>query len=275
MKISILGCGTFGTAFNNYFTKKGDKVYLECIEDSEVILVAVPSYAVMEVLSGLKNEIINQTIVICAKGFNPDGRLLSEALKEEFPNCEILFLYGPTLADEFEKGNFTGMVLAGEGDHKINFKKKIESDSLYIETSDDVVGVQVGAALKNVVAIFLGITEGALLGQNTKAFVFSKGVEEIREFGVILGADPNTFLGLTCVGDLVLSSRNRELGIELGRGKKITEFSPKIGSPQEGIATLKIARIIAKERGIEIPFINTLYSVIFEDLEIKKAIHML
>jgi glycerol-3-phosphate dehydrogenase (NAD(P)+) len=275
MKISILGCGVFGTALSTYLSKKGHKVYLECIEDSETIFVAVPSYAVLEVLSNLKDEIVDQRIIICSKGFGDNGKLLSEVLKESFPNNEVLFLYGPTLADEFEKGNFTAMVLAGYGDDKIELKKQIESDSLFIEISDDVIGVQVASALKNVVAIFIGIIEGAELGQNTRAFVFSKGLEEIKNFGKALGANPLTFLGLTCVGDLTLKSRNRELGIDLGKGREIDEFNPSLGSPQEGIAALKMARIIAKEKGIEIPFMNTLYSIIFENLEINKAIRML
>jgi len=275
MKISILGCGVFGTALSTYLSKKGHKVYLECIEDSETIIVSVPSYAVMEVLSNLKNEIVDQRIIICSKGFAKNGKLLSDALYEEFPNSEILFLYGPTLADEFEKGNFTAMVLAGKGNDKIELKKQIESESLFIEVSDDIIGVQVASALKNVVAIFIGIIEGAGLGQNTRAFIFSKGIEEIKNFGNVFGAKSETFLGLTCVGDLTLKSRNRELGIELGKGGKISDFNPTLGSPQEGVATLKMARAIAKEKGIDIPFMNTLYSIIFEDLEIKKAIRML
>lgn len=275
MKISILGCGVFGTALSTYLSKKGHKVYLECIEDSETIIVSVPSYAVIEVLSNLKNEIVDQRIIICSKGFAKNGKLLSDVLYEEFPNSEILFLYGPTLANEFEKGNFTAMVLAGKGNDKIELKKQIESESLFIEVSDDIIGVQVASALKNVITIFIGIIEGAGLGQNTRAFIFSKGIEEIKNFGSVFGAKSETFLGLTCVGDLTLKSRNRELGIELGKGAKIADFNPTLGSPQEGIATLKMARAIAKEKGIDIPFMNTLYSIIFEDLEINKAIRML
>jgi glycerol-3-phosphate dehydrogenase (NAD(P)+) len=275
MKISILGCGVFGTALSTYFSKKGHKVYLECIEDSDTIIVSVPSYAVMEVLSNLKDEIIDQRIIICSKGFDKNGKLLSESLKEEFPDNEVFFLYGPTLADEFEKGNFTAMVLAGTGEGLIELKKEIEGDSLYIEISNDVVGVQISSALKNAVAIFVGIIEGVGLGQNTHAFVLSKGVEEIKNFGKVLGANSETFLGLTCVGDLTLRSRNRELGIEIGKGRKITEFTPKLGSPEEGLMALKTALIIAKEKGIEAPFLNVLHLVIFEGLEINKAIRML
>jgi glycerol-3-phosphate dehydrogenase (NAD(P)+) len=275
MRISILGCGVFGKALNTYFSKKGDRVYLERIEDSEVIFVAVPSYAVVKVLVGAKKEIVDQKIIICSKGFDESGKLLGEVLKEEFLDNEILFLYGPTLADEFKHGDFSAMVLVGKGDSKIELKKQIESDSLFIELSDDVVGVQVSSALKNVVAIFVGIVEGAGYGQNTEAFVFTRGIQEIQKFGMALGADQNTFLGLTCIGDLTLKSRNRDLGIELGKGRKINEFVPQVGSPQEGIATLKIAKMMAGKMRIETPFINTLYSVIFEDLPVEKAIHML
>ena len=275
MKISILGCGVFGSALRTHFLRNGHIVYSEKIEDSEVVFVAVPSYVVGSVLSKFKDEIKSQKIIICSKGFDESGNLLSEVLKIKFPNNEILFLYGPSLADEIERGDFSAMVLAGEGDSKIELKKQIESNSFFVELSDDIIGVQVGSAMKNIITIFVGIMEGAKYGQNARAFVFTKGVQEIQKFGVALGSNPNTFLGLTCVGDLTLQSRNRDLGIALGQGRKVSEFKPELGSPQEGIATLKTARIIAKEKGIEVPFMNTLYSIIFEELEINKAIRML
>lgn len=279
MKISILGCGTFGSAIKTHLLKKGHTVIAEEIGNSEIIFVSVPSYAVLPVLIKVKNEIKDQKIIICSKGFDESGKLLSEVLEKEFPNNEILFLYGPTLASEIKNGDFSAMVLAGKGDLsaqagvKEELKKEIESESLYIELSDDIVGVQVGSALKNTITIFNGIIEGAGYGENTKAFVFTKGIQEIQKFGVALGAKPSTFMGLTCLGDLTLNSRNKNLGIELGKGRKIDEFTPEIGAPQEGIATLKSARVIADKNGIEIPFIDALYSIIFEGMSIKEGLN--
>lgn len=275
MKISILGCGVFGSALKTHFSKKNYIIYSEEIKDAEVVLVAVPSYMVLSVLSGFKNEIKDQKIIICSKGFDESGKLLSEVLEVEFPNNDILFLYGPSLANEIENGDFSAMVLAGKGDSKIELKKQIESDSLYIEISDDIIGVQVASAMKNIITIFVGIMEGANYGQNARAFVFTKGIQEIQKFGLAFGANPNTFLGLTCVGDLTLQSRNRDLGISLGKGRKAEEFTPELGSPQEGLATLRIVKNMAERLGIEAPFINTLYSVIFEGLSIGEALQKL
>ncbi len=272
MKISILGCGIFGSAIKTHLLKKKHTVYSEEIKDSEIIFVSVPSYAVVSVLLKFKNEIKDQKIIICSKGFSSKGELFSEVLAVEFSGNEILFLYGPTLADEFEQGVFSAMVLAGKGESKNEIKKQIESDSLLIELSEDVVGVQVASALKNVVTIFVGFMEGAGYGQNTRAFVFTRGVQEIQKIGVAMGAERDTFLGLTCVGDLTLKSRNRNVGIEFSQGKRINEFIPKEGSPQEGIETLKIIKIITKKINVETPFMDTLYSIVFENLSINAGL---
>lgn len=272
MKISILGCGTFGSAVKNHLLKKGHTVTAEEVSDSEIIFVCVPSYAVQSVVSNVKDDIKKQKLIICSKGFDEKERFLSEMLKKELPSNEILFLYGPSLASGIEKGDLSAMVLAGEGDSKIDLKKEIESEDLIIELSDDVIGVQVGSALKNIMTIFNGIVEGAGFGENTRAFIFTKGIQEIQKFGIAFGAEPCTFIGLTCIGDLTLNSRNKNLGIKLGQGHKIDEFTPKIGAPQEGIATLKIAKAMAKKINLDIPMIDALFSIIFEDLSIEEGL---
>lgn len=272
MKISIIGCGVFGSAIRTHLLKKNHIVYSEEIKDSEIIFVVVPSAAVVPALLKLKDEIKGQKIIICSKGLNSDGRLFSEVLEAEFPQNEILFLYGPTLADELERGDFSAMVLAGKGESKIDIKKQIESDFLLIELSDDTIGVQIASALKNVITIFVGLMEGAGYKQNARAFIFTRGVQEIQKIGVAMGAHQNTFLGLSCVGDLTLQSRNRNVGIELGQGKKVDEFISKDGFPQEGIETLKIIKIITKKVNIETPLIDTLYSILFEKLSISDGL---
>jgi glycerol-3-phosphate dehydrogenase (NAD(P)+) len=272
MKITILGNGVYGKAMTNHLSRKGHSVRIDDIGDSEIIFVCIPSYAVIPVLSKLKDQIKDQQIIICSKGFASDEQLLSEALKEKFKN-KIFFLYGPSLAPELEKGELTGMVLAG-GEGKEELKKEIESETLKIELSEDIIGVQIGATLKNALTIFVGILEGAGYGQNAQAFILTKGIAEIQKIGIALGANPNTFLGLTCVGDLMLRSRNRLIGIELGKGRKLDEVVEEINIEHipEGITAIKNARAIAQKNNIETPLINSLYSIIFENLSIEQIL---
>lgn len=271
MKISILGYGTFGKAIATCLTINGHEILINDVKGSDIILVATPSYRVKAALLEHQNSIVNQKIIICSKGFNEDGSLISTVLEKEFPNNSIYFLYGPTLADGLINRDLSAMVLAG-GDGKEEIKKQIESKNLKIELSTDVVGVQIGAAMKNVVTIFVGIAEGASYGQNTQAYIFTKGLQEIQKLGISLGAEPNTFLGLTCSGDLSLHSRNRLLGIEIGKGRKVEDILAKKKYTLEGLSTIKNYKIISQKLGIELPFVDILYSIIYEDLSVEDAI---
>jgi len=271
MKISVLGYGTFGKAISTCLIVKGHKILINEVEGSDMILVATPSHRVKDALLEHKNYILTQKIIICSKGFNGDGNLISNVLEKEFPNNGVFFLYGPTLAEGLINGDLSAMVLAG-GNGKEEIKKQIESHNLKIELSDDIVGVQIGAALKNVVTIFVGIAEGASYGQNTQAYIFTKGLQEIQKLGVSLGAQPNTFLGLTCSGDLSLRSRNRLLGIEIGKGRKIDEILVKEKYTLEGLATIKNYKTIGKKLEVELPFVDILYSIIYENLSVEEGI---
>lgn len=276
MNISILGCGNFGEALKSHFLRIGHSVTEEKILDSEIIFIAVPSFAVIDVLENNKDFIKDQKFVICSKGFDGDGLLLSEAILKEFPRINLFFLYGPTLANELKDGVFSSMVLAGLSISDLDLiKKNIESENLRIETSLDVIGVQVSVALKNVMTIFLGIVEGKDLGQNTEAFIFTKGINEIKNFGLKLGAKEETFFGVSCLGDLYLKSRNRLVGNYIGEGQKIEDIVKNKDFPAEGLYALRNAKIIAKNREIEIPIINTLYSIMYEDLDVSIAIKKL
>ncbi|MFA5750941.1 MAG: NAD(P)H-dependent glycerol-3-phosphate dehydrogenase [Candidatus Paceibacterota bacterium] len=278
MKIGILGMGTFGSTLAGYFSKLGHEIYTEEVKDTELIFVVVPSHAVFSALQKEKDNISNQKIVICSKGFSKNPKksdkamLISESLEGEFEN--IFFLYGPTIADELKEGKLSGMVLAG-GKGKEEIKKIIESEKLRIELDDDVIGVQIGASLKNVMTIFLGIIEESGCGQNTRSYAFTKCVEEIKNFGLALGAKEKTFLGLTCVGDLILCSRNRCLGIELAKGKGLEEITKEMNYIPQGIANLQDAKRIAKEKGIKTPIIDSLYSILFENSPLNEAIKVL
>jgi len=273
MKISILGYGIFGSAIASRLSLNGHTIIKEEIGDSDAILVAVPSYAVTDVLLSHKSEITNQRIIICSKGFDKNGGLFSVILKREFPNNKIYFLYGPTLAEELQNGVFSIMILAGEED-KEELKKQIELENLKIELSEDIVGVQVGSALKNTVGVFVGLAEGAGFGENTQAFIYSKGLQEIQKIGIYLGAKPNTFLGPTCAGDLFVRSRSRILGIEIGKGRTFEEVSKEMTYPKEGIASLKNVLKMNNDE-IDLNFFRLIDSVIFENMKVEEAIRKL
>lgn len=270
MKISILGKGVFGKAVASHLIKKGHEVFFDDVKGSELIFICVSSHIFLNTVLEYKKDITDQKIIICTKGFASGEKLLSEALEENLKN-DFFFLYGPTLANELEAGEISGMVLAG-GKGKEEIKKEIESENLRIEVSDDMIGVQIGGALKNVITIFTGVAEGANYGQNAQAFIFTKGLEEIQKIGIALEAKENTFLGLSCVGDLTLYSRNRQFGIEIGKGKTVEEFIKENNYIPEGLNAIKDIKTIAKSRNIEINFINLLYGVMFENLEMEEAI---
>lgn len=273
MKITILGYGIFGSAIAHQLSLNGNTIIKEDVTGSNIILVSVPSHAVVDVLLSNKSKILNQKIIICSKGFDKSGKLLSIVLKKEFPNNQIYFLYGPTLALGLKDNNISIMILAG-GEGKEEIKKHIEGKYLKVELSEDVIGAQVGASLKNTVSIFIGLVEGAGFGQNTQAFIYSIGLKEIQKIGVYFGADPNTFLGPSCAGDLFIRSRSRILGIEIGKGRSYEEVSKEINYPQEGIYSLNnILKI--NDKNIDLSFFRLMHSVVFENMEVRRAMEIL
>ena len=271
MKITILGYGTFGSAIASRLILKGHEICKDKVSGSDIVFVSTPSSKVREALLAHKDQLTDQKIVICSKGFSDDGDLISNVLEKDFPNNSIYFLYGPTLAAGLINGEYSGMVLAG-GEGLEELKKEIESPNLYVETSDDVIGVQVGATFKNVVNIFIGLVEGSNLGLNTEAFVYSKGLLEIQKLGVSLGAKPETFLGLACAGDLYLRSRNRLIGVEIGKGKSIEALSLELNFPKEGVSTLKNLDKIEKCLKVDLTFFQLIDSAVFYKVPIPEVI---
>ncbi len=271
MKISILGYGAFGGALGAHFERLGYEIIKEEIGDAEIIILTVPSFAVLAILNKFRNDINNQKIVVCSKGFTEDAEFMSEAIKREFKDNELFFLYGPTLALELKNGELSAMVLSGFG-NKEYMKSIFESPSLRIEILEDVIGVQVGEALKNVIAILVGLIEGLGYGQNTQAIFFTRGLQEIQRFGVALGAKPETFFGLSCMGDLFVKSRNRLLGVSLGKGEKLNDIIDELNYIPEGIITLKNAKIIAEKNSIQTPVIDILHAILFEGLSTSEAL---
>lgn len=243
------------------------------VPEIELVLLVVPSDKVEATIEMAKPYFGNQPIVICSKGLASNTRLLSEAIAEKLPNNPLFCLYGPTHAEEVCKGLFSGIVLAGgKGARKI--KKAIESHDLKVELSKDLVGVQVCSALKNILAVFVGVIDGMKLGDNAKAYIMTKGLEEIKQVGLKWGAKKDTFYGLAGVGDVIVTctskhSRNHHVGEEVGKGRKLDEVLSEMKMVAEGIITLKSVPALQEKFGLKLPIMSGLYQIMFENKSVQ------
>ena len=312
MNITILGGGSWGTALAVHLARKGHilkvwefnkeqaeemqtkrfcKLLPEAIlseniftssnlEDvfigSELVFLVVPSDHVEETMEKAKHFIKNQPVIICSKGFGKDNRLLSDIVREKVSG-PIYCLYGPTHAEEVCQGMFSGIVLAG-ANGKEQLKKEFESLEFKVELSDDLVGVQVSAALKNIIAIFLGILDGLKLGDNAKAYFIVKGLEEIRQVGLALGGREETFHGLAGLGDIIVTglskhSRNRHVGEEVGKGIPLNEVLGEMKMVAEGVITIRNAIKFKEKLKLELPLTTKLYQILFDNLNPKEIIN--
>jgi glycerol-3-phosphate dehydrogenase (NAD(P)+) len=315
MQISILGGGSWGTALaihlarNNHNIKvwefvveQAHKMQIERIcpllpqeklsenifvspkmeevlPGSEVIFIVVPSDKVESTLSNAVSLIGEQPVVICSKGFASNLRLLSDVAKEKVKG-EIYCLYGPTHAEDICAGVFSGIVLAGTGKYRLKLRKALRSENLKVELSNDMVGVQVGAALKNILAVFTGVIDGAGLGDNTKAYIMTKGLDEIKQVGVALGAKKPTFYGLAGLGDVIVTctsvhSRNHYVGEQVGKGRKLDEVLMEMKMVAEGITMLKSIPLLQEKLKLKLPIMSGLYQIMVEGKSAKEILNQL
>lgn len=245
-------------------------------EFSDLILLAVPSHAFKNTLVGLKPHVKPKDLKIAwaTKGFNPeDGSLLHQVVADVFSaDIPAAILSGPTFAGEVAANFPTAITVAST---KIEFANQLaeilHTDRFRAYTSSDIIGVEVGGAVKNVLAIAAGIADGLGFGANTRAALITRGLNEIMRLGVCLGGKQETFIGLAGLGDLVLTctdnqSRNRRLGLALGLGKGMADTVYEIGQEIEGISTAKETYLLAKRHNIEMPIVEQTYKVLYENL---------
>ena len=238
----------------------------------DLVLLVVPSEHAERTIGEAKSCLKNQPIIICSKGFASGTKLLTEAISHMVKN-PLFCLYGPTHAEEVCKGLFSGIVLAGDKDKSaqlLELKKQLESPDLKIDISNDLIGVQVTAALKNILAIFIGILDGLKLGDNAKAYFIVKGLEEIRQIGLAWGGKEETFHGLAGIGDIIVTclsqhSRNRHVGEQIGKGRKLQEVISEMNMVAEGINTIKSAIELKKRFDLNLPMIAALYDVLYNE----------
>ncbi len=309
LKIAVLGGGSFGTAMANLSSKNGcdvtlwvrdkrsvksmqkthiNKKYLPdhklderlqfthdlqaAVKGKDLIFVAVPSAAFRETLQKIAPFISAQAIVSLTKGMEKDTfALMSDVIADELPNVAFGVMSGPNLAKEIMNNMPSATVIASQSAAlRLAVQTALHSAFFRVFASDDLIGVELGGALKNIYAIAMGMAAAYDIGENTKAMILTRALAEMSRFGVKAGANPLTFLGLSGVGDLYATcsstlSRNYQIGNMLGRGMSLDQAIKKLGQTAEGINTIQQVNEKAMKAGIYMPITHALHDIIYED----------
>lgn len=257
----------------------------EAVDDKDILILAVPSKAIRSVSKSLKNIIKdNQIVVNVAKGLEEDTlETMTDIIEEELKdkNPKVAVLSGPSHAEEVGRGIPTTCVVSAHNKELTLYLQNIfMNPSFRVYTSPDMLGVEIGGALKNVIALAAGIADGLNYGDNTKAALITRGIKEISALGVAMGGEQSTFYGLTGLGDLIVTcasmhSRNRRAGILLGQGKTLDEAVKEVNMVVEGVYSAKSALMAAKKYNVEIPIIEQVNAVLFENKNAAEAVNEL
>jgi len=254
----------------------------ESTSNQNMIVMAVPSQFLRSVIKEINySDIKNSILVSVAKGIEIKTLMtMSQMLKDEIPSIDenqIGVLSGPSHAEEVSRRIPTAVV-ASSKDHATSrsIQSTFMTSYFRVYSSTDVLGVELGGALKNVIAIGAGIIDGAKFGDNTKAAIMTRGVAEIARLGVAMGACPETFSGLSGMGDLIVTcmsrhSRNRFVGEQIGAGKKLKEVLKSMSMVAEGVETSRSASQLAEQNNIETPIVDEVFKILFEDKDPVKA----
>lgn len=315
-KIGILGGGSWGTALGITLANKGNDVniwirdekqyrdikknrinkkYLpniilpeklkptndikEAIVGNEVIVLAVPTHGIRENLLSIKDIVKPEQIIVnVAKGIENDTlKRISEIVKEILPDNKYVVLSGPSHAEEVGLEKPTTVIAASEHKDAAKFIQDIfMTINFRVYTHSDVIGVELGGALKNVIALGAGISDGLEYGDNAKAAIMNRGIFEISRLGQAMGGKLSTFSGLSGIGDLIvtctsLHSRNRKAGLLIGQGMSVEEAIEKTGMVVEGIKTTKSVYDLSQKYNVEMPISEEIYKIIYENKDVKEA----
>ncbi len=318
MKIAVIGSGSWGTAMAVLLANKGNDVYIwswqqeetdrlnrdrenkeflpginlpqnivcshsmaDCIKGADVIVTAVPSPATRTTAKQMSEFVADgQKIVNLSKGLEGDLRL-SQVYREEIPQADISVLSGPSHAEEVSRNIPTTVVVASGNTETAEFLQDVfMTDAFRVYTSDDITGVELGGALKNVIALCAGISDGLGYGDNTKAALITRGIAEISRLGVAMGANIATFAGLSGLGDLIVTatstlSRNYTAGKLIGKGMDLNTVLKKVHMVVEGVNTATAAYGLGKKYSVETPIIEQAYSVLYNGVDPKDAVNTL
>jgi len=317
MKITVAGSGSWGTALAICLSNNGHDVTLwshrsakaadmaqsrvnpalpgvvlpenlavsadpACVADCAMVVIACPSFAVREVCGTLRPHLrADAVLVSVVKGIEPGTLLRMSQIVEAETGCPVVALTGPSHAEEVAQGVPTACVAASP------FREKAElvqdafmSDAFRIYTSPDIVGAELGGAIKNVIALCAGISDGMGGGDNTKAMLITRGMTEMARLGVAMGGRKETFAGLSGMGDLIVTctsmhSRNRRCGILIGQGKSVEDAIREVGATVEGYFAALSAHQLAKKMGVEMPICECAYSVLYEGQPVQTVVEQL
>jgi len=245
------------------------------------VLVSVPSHALRETLTALR-PLLSPDARVCwaSKGFElHTGKLPHQVAREVLgENRPMAVLSGPTFAKEVGEGLPTAMTIAAnDAAFASELAQALSGDKFRAYTSDDIVGVEVGGAVKNILAIGAGMSDGLGFGANTRIALITRGLVEMTRLGVALGAQRDTFMGLAGMGDLVLTctdnlSRNRRMGLALAAGRTVAEAEREIGQVVEGVKAARAVEEVATELGIEMPICHQVYRILYDGVDPREAV---
>ena len=314
--ISIIGAGSWGTALSVVLHKNGHKITIwsalapeiemlkekheqaeklpgvilpddimfttdlkEAIGGKDMLVLAVPSPFTRSTAKAMSPFVAEgQLIVSVAKGIEENTLMtLSEIIMEEIPQCEVAVLCGPSHAEEVGKEIPTSLVAGAKKRATAELvQNTFMSEVLRVYTSPDVLGMEIGASLKNVIALAAGVADGLGCGDNTKAALITRGIAEMSRLGVAMGGHIETFNGLTGIGDLIVTcssrhSRNRKAGYLIGQGRTMQEAMDEVQMVVEGVYSARAARILAEKYGIDMPIVNEVNKVLFENKTAREA----
>ncbi|NLY43887.1 MAG: NAD(P)H-dependent glycerol-3-phosphate dehydrogenase [Clostridiaceae bacterium] len=317
INIGVVGSGSWGTALAVMLAKKGYHVNLwswlekeskrlaearenieflpgvripdnvsftwdleRCVQNVELIVIAVPSHAVRTTARNLRPLVKkDQTLVNVSKGLEEGSLLrLSQVIEQEISDANIAVLSGPSHAEEVARDVPTASVVASKQRKIAEYVQDIFMNPQFrVYTNPDIVGVELGGALKNVIALAAGICDGLSFGDNTKAALMTRGIAEISRLGTAMGAKPETFSGLSGIGDLIVTctsmhSRNRRAGILIGKGRTLEEALKEVHMVVEGVNTTRAAYQLAQRYQVEMPIVNQAYKVLFEKKDPRAAV---
>ncbi len=320
MKIGVIGAGSWGTALANLLINNSHDVCLwsftedtmleiinyrenkkflpgiilpnnleittsleTAVKDKDLLVLVVPSKAIKQTIQNMKPFLKDNTIIVSAsKGLDEDNLLrLSQVIKQVVPKCEVGVLSGPSHAEEVAKKSPTTCVVSFENNKIANLVQDVFSNNTFrVYTNDDIVGVELGGALKNVIALAAGMCDGLGYGDNTKAALMTRGIKEISDLGVAMGGKKNTFLGLTGIGDLIVTctsvhSRNRKAGMLIGQGESLKEAEKEIGMVVEGANTVKAVCKLSLKYNVDMPITHIVNEVLFNNKNVKDVVNEL
>lgn len=308
-KVAIIGSGSWGVAIGNHLADIGCNVKIwsfsseerdlinkehkcrfipdvllnhniycstnikEVVEDSEIIFHVTPSKFTRDVFKTYKDFVNDKPVVICSKGFESNTlSTLDKVLEDELPSIRVAALSGPSYATEVINHVPTAVILASKDDEILSEASSLLSnENMRIYKSKDIVGVEIGGSLKNIIAFCAGICAELNFGTNAQSALITRGLAEIARLGVKMGANIETFYGLSGLGDLILTcssdeSRNRRAGRLIGRGLSIEEAKKEIGMTIESIDNIEIAKKLSEKYDVEMPIVNAVYNVLYNNL---------